>query len=255
MVRAAEGPRASGWCTLDVVTDKRREARYPARIVARVVRRSRTTEFLTNDVSFRGVFIRTDAPPQLRQLVRVELILPTGVVVQAHAMVVHVAPPPAVKGEGIVPGIGLQFWGPIEKARDWETFIHDLRNRHRAGIAAAKATDKVRRASERFKLALEVVLGGETAMTRDLSENGMAIRTETKMPVGMRAVLELRGSEGSLRLDIIVRRQIQEPDFRGLGVELVDVSPEARAALDRLLFNTAPSEDRIFVPPGDPKLH
>jgi hypothetical protein len=239
------------------VTEKRRDVRYPARIVARVIRKNHAIELLTNDVSFRGVFIRTDAPPALRQLVRIELVLPDNVIVSGHAMVVHVMMPTEdqPKGSGPVPGIGLQFWGSIERAREWERFVHDLKKRERAGLAMAKTTDKVRRASERFKLALEVVFDGKTSMTRDISENGMAIRTDIAMPVGTRAELQVRAADHQMNFDVIVRRTIDEPGFRGLGVELVDVSREQRSALLQFVRSQTPSEERIFVPRGDPKLH
>ena len=88
--------------------EKRRDIRYPARIVASVVRRNETLELLTNDVSYRGAFVRTDAPPALRQLLRVTFDLPNGgPKVSAHSMVVRVV----TRGEGgeasRVPGIGL----------------------------------------------------------------------------------------------------------------------------------------------------
>jgi hypothetical protein len=237
--------------------EQRRDARFPARIVARIVRRSQTLELLTNDVSFRGVFIRTDSPPMLRQLVKFELVLASAVVVSGHAMVVHITtrPEDQPKGEGAVPGIGLQFWGPIANAREWEQFIHQLRARERAGMAAAKATDKVRRASERFKLALEVALDGKTSVTRDVSENGMAIRSDLKMPLGTHAEIELRAGGETMKFDVIVRRLIDEKDFRGLGVEFVDVAPSKRARLVAFVRANAPSEERIIIAPGDPKLH
>lgn len=243
--------------TLARVTEKRREGRFPARIVARIGKGANALELLTNDVSFRGVFIRTDAPPALRQLVQVELVLPDGAVIKAHAMVVHVArkPEDEPKGEGRVPGIGLQFWGPIDRARDWERFIHDLRVKAKAGMAAAKATDKVRRSSVRLRLQLEVVFDGKTSMTRDISENGMAIRTKEELPLGTHTQLELRSEHGSLRFAAIVRRTIDEPGFRGLGVELVGLDPERRAELTGFLRAATPSEEQVFVPVGDPKLH
>lgn len=238
-------------------TERRRDARYPARIVARVGRRNLMVDFLTNDVSFRGVFIRTDSPPALRQLVRVELVLPDKTLVSGHAMVVHItkAADGAPKGEGPVPGVGLQFWGPIEHTREWEQFIHGLKAAQKAGSSMAKATDKVRRASERFKLAVEVELDGMVAMTRDLSENGMAIRTNMAIPVGTRTELRLRTGDRVVAFDAVVRRAIDEPDFRGLGVELMEMTTEQHHDLVDLIRKNAPSEDRIFVPPGDPKLH
>lgn len=238
-----------------MAADKRRDARYPARIIARVLRRNQSIELLTNDVSFRGVFIRTDSPPALRQLVKIELVVPESVIVTGHAMVVHVMPTPEIKGEGAVPGIGLQFWGPLVHGREWERFIHELRAREKAGIAAAKATDKVRRASERFKLQLEVVFDGKRTMTRDISENGMAIRTDVLMPIGTRAQLGLRSGDQVMMLDVIVRRTIDEPGFKGLGVELVALQPGQRESIVRFVRMSAPSEDSIFVEVDDPQLH
>ncbi len=237
--------------------EKRREARFPARIVAKIFRRNETIELLTHDVSFRGVFIRTDAPPRLRQLVKFELVLPSGIVVSGHAMVAHVAPTAAERldGEVPVPGIGLQFWGAIANAKEWEQFIHQLRIRERAGIAAAKATDKIRRSSERFKLAIEIVLGGLVTMTRDVSETGMAIRTDAPMPVGTRVEMTLRAGEEIMTFDVIVRRAIQEPDFRGLGVEFVDLDLPTQAALIAFVRSHAPDEDVVLVPTSDVRLH
>jgi hypothetical protein len=33
------------------------------------------------------------------------------------------------------------------------------------------------------------------------------------------------------------------------------MTPEKRAALARFIKANAPAEERVFVPPGDPKLH
>lgn len=234
--------------------EKRREPRYPARIVARLYRRNQIVEHLTNDVSYRGVYLRTDAPPALRQLVKVELVLPNGQLVVGHAMVVHLAEPAADAARN-VPGMGLQFWGPIQNQREWDLFIHELRVREKAGLSAAKASDKIRRSSERFRLAVEVRFDGTTSMTRDLSANGMAIRTDLDMPIGTRTQVRLLAGDEEVAFDAIVRRTIRETGFRGLGVELLTTTDEKRAALLRFLDVHAPAESRVFVPPNDPKLH
>lgn len=233
--------------------NKRRELRFPARIVARVVRRGENVELLTNDVSFRGAFLRTDAPPGLRQLVKVAFQMPGGEVVSAHAMVVHVVPPG--NGESI-PGIGVQFWGPVQESKAWEKFVYELKVRERAGKAAASATDKVRRSSERFKLQLEVIVDGRRLSTRDVSETGMAIRSESAMPVGTRAHLQVHSNgHPSLAFDVIVRRRIEEPAFKGLGVEFIDMKTDTKEALMALLRPVAAEADAIFIDMDDPGLH
>jgi hypothetical protein len=233
--------------------DKRREPRFPARIVARVLRRNQNVELITNDVSFRGAFLRTDAPPALRQLVKVSFDMPGGERVSAHAMVVHVVQPGS--GEA-VPGAGLQFWGPVQESKAWEKYVYELKVRERAGVASSRATDKVRRSSERFKLQLEVIVDGRRLSTRDVSETGMAIRSESAMPVGTRAHMQVHSNgHPSIAMDVVVRRRIEEPAFRGLGVEFVDMKPETKSALMSLLRPSATEDDAVFIDADDPGLH
>jgi len=235
-------------------SDKRREARFPARIVARVQRRGDNVELLTNDVSFRGAFIRTDAPPALRQLVRVAFTLPGGAQVSAHAMVVHVVPPNDPHEH--VPGIGVQFWGPIQEAKAWEQFVYDLKMKEKKGGLSASATDKVRRSSERFKLSLDVVLDGKATKTRDLSESGVAIQSDSPMPVGLRAHMTITApGYDKVGVDVIVRRRIDEPGFKGLGVEFAEMTAQVKTALMSLLKANSHEDDAVFVDFGDPELH
>jgi len=233
-------------------SEQRREARFPARITCYVERRGQRLELLTNDVSFRGAFLRTDAPPALRQLVKVAFTLPKGTLVSAHAMIVHVVQP----GSDQVPGVGVQFWGPVQEAKAWEQWVYDLKVREKAGALSSRSTDKVRRTSERFKLSLAVVLDGKTTRTRDLSETGMAVQSDTTMPLGMRVQMQVSApGREKVDVDVIVRRHIQEPAFRGLGVEFVDITPEVRTALTALLRGVAGEDDAVFVDVDDPELH
>jgi hypothetical protein len=238
------------------VDEKRRDIRYPARIVANMVRRNESLELLTNDVSYRGAFLRTDAPPALRQLLRVTFVLPNGALkVSAHGMIVRVVTRAEGGDASRVPGVGLQFWGPIDQAKAWDQFIYDLKMREKAGMPSARATDKVRRSSERFKMALDVALGGETMTTRDVSETGMAVRTNSTLPVGARTTLQIRRHHESIVVDVVVRRRIHDASFTGLGLEYVDVPPAARHSIVELVRSSAPEEEAIFIDPTDPELH
>jgi hypothetical protein len=232
------------------VAEQRRDVRYPARIVVRLVRRGEPTDLLTNDVSFRGAFLRTDAPPAVRQLLRVSLVLPDGPEVTAHAMVVHVVEKSGAPDR--VPGAGIQFWGPVSDAKVWDKFVHELKAKEKAGLPSARATDKVRRSSERFKLQIDVILDGKSAKTRDLSYTGLAVATELGMPLGSRARLQLlaNGSE-PLFVDVVVRRKIEEPRFTGLGLEYVDVTEEQRKAIVTFVAANAPKEEAEFVSPEE----
>jgi hypothetical protein len=217
-------------------------------------------EVFTADVSFRGVFLRTDIAPGLRQLIRVSLVLPTGPVVSAHAMVVHVTKP---GGNGRA-GIGLQFFGSMENSDEWQKFVRGLATDKKTAEATLKAAappktlEHVRRSSERVKLSLDVVLGGDPTITRDVSETGMAIRTELVPQVGAQITVVVRAGKRAYPIEVVVRRKIEEPGFRGIGVEFVGLSEKAKTALVgfiRIAMNPPAPRMTPQVKPGDPDLH
>ena len=94
------------------------------------------------------------------------------------------------------------------------------------------------------------------AMTRDISHGGLAVRTDAPMAVGMRASLDLAALDGgALSVDVVVRRRIDEPGFRGLGVEFVDVTPDKHRAIVAFVRDHSAPDDAIYVAEGDPNLH
>jgi hypothetical protein len=103
----------------------RREARVEARIQVLVVRGRRTIALETSDISFKGLFLRTDEPPALRSLMRLRVVLPLREI-EAHAMAVHVAASDA-ESDGRGPGVGVQFWGLAGPDRiAWDDFVREL---------------------------------------------------------------------------------------------------------------------------------
>lgn len=96
----------------------RREARFDVKMPVEVYRGRNTHSLETSDVSFKGLFVKTNDPPPIRSLVRLRVTLP-GRAFEAHAMVVHVV-------EGI--GVGLQFWGLSGSDRAaWDDFVRARR--------------------------------------------------------------------------------------------------------------------------------
>lgn len=111
----------------------RREARVEARIQVFVVRGRRTVSLETSDISFKGLFLRTDDAPPIRSLVRLRVVLPIGEI-EAHAMVVHVAPSED-PSEGRGPGVGVQFWGLAGPDRNaWDDFVRGIIQLKRASM-------------------------------------------------------------------------------------------------------------------------
>jgi hypothetical protein len=110
-----------------MVSENRRDLRYRAQLATTLTLGHDTREILTDDVSFRGAFLRTDLVTGPRKLVRVSFILPDHQDVSGHAMVVHVLP----EGEGsdgaVRPaGIGIEFFGEISGRKRWDAFIQEL---------------------------------------------------------------------------------------------------------------------------------
>jgi len=101
---------------------QRRDKRYRTRLPVRTRIAGRLHALFTEDVSFRGLFVCTDAPPPVRQLIRIETILPpNNVPFATHGMVVYVIGKDDPNGR--VPGMGVQFYGMGDERRAWESFI------------------------------------------------------------------------------------------------------------------------------------
>ncbi len=115
----------------------RREGRLEARLRVYLVRGRAELALQTGDVSYRGLFLETMEPLALRSLIRLRLELSLHVV-EAHAMVVHVASAaPRV-------GVGVEFWGLAgPQRRAWEDFVREVTDTRRAAArAAATKVDK-----------------------------------------------------------------------------------------------------------------
>jgi uncharacterized protein (TIGR02266 family) len=245
-------------------TDKRRDARYKARVPFKLIKGRETVTILTDDVSFRGAFLRMDAPPALRQLVRVEATLPEGTTIATHAMVVY----RVVPGGDHIPGAGIQFYGLEGRERaHWEAFVHQMREQNAPRAVKATPTppsafDPIRRMHERHFVRFEVRLDSVdelvTLFTRDISKGGMAIETDLEVEVGSEVGLDLIHPDGesSFALDAVVKRKISGPkaSARGIAVEFVDMDDERRDELARFIGPALPKEVIVTVKEGDPRL-
>lgn len=106
----------------DAPQPQRRDKRYRTRLPIRTRIGGRVLSLFTEDVSFRGLFLCTETPPPVRQLIRIETILPPGSTPFAtHGMVVYVVNKDEPGGR--TPGVGVQFYGMGDERRAWESFI------------------------------------------------------------------------------------------------------------------------------------
>src|SRR5262245_5409074 len=100
--------------------NRRREVRYRVRIAAKLVRGKQALDLMTEDVSHRGAFLRTDAPPGIRQLVELRMCpVQHEREIALFAMVIHVIKPGGTR----TPGFGVEFYKPgAEERARWGAF-------------------------------------------------------------------------------------------------------------------------------------
>jgi hypothetical protein len=155
---------------------KRREHRFDVQLRLILRQGNKEQRVLTDNVSYRGAFVRTDAPPPLRQLVKLEAVLPPDdVPFVSHGMSVFVIKPGDPSGRA--PGAGVQFYGMGHERRAWEAFVNHARRTAPSSPPERPEPDPVRRRFERVPVVLEVepsTLDDLLRMwSRDISAGGM----------------------------------------------------------------------------------
>ena len=103
--------------------DARRDFRYSVAVPVTIVSRTPLT-LLTENVSFRGMFLRTDARLPKMHLLRVQIAVPTcATPIDTHVVVMTVLP------AGVrAAGVGVAFFALEGEARkEWENFVGFVR--------------------------------------------------------------------------------------------------------------------------------
>jgi Tfp pilus assembly protein PilZ len=250
-----------------VGVDKRRDKRYRYQMPALLVRGAREVPLLTGDVGFRGLFLRTDDPPPLRQLLQVKLVLPPGNdAFTVHAMAVFMVPAGAA---GRAPGVGLQLYAVSGEARQqWERFVRWVAKTHPESLEApvkpvATVPDAVNRQFPRVSRALSVsaqsVRDLQPLVTEDVSRGGMFLLTGLDVAIGseLRLLVAHPLTGQTIAVDTVVRRRVQHPPERaGLGVELFGLDERRREEFAALAGLDEDSDESgvVYVAKDDPLL-
>ncbi|NUP09243.1 MAG: PilZ domain-containing protein [Polyangiaceae bacterium] len=106
------------------MNERRRDKRAPIDLPITIKVGKRPLSGSTINASFHGLSVKLDETPPIRQLVQIDVALPTGKSVTAHAMVVHAA-------DGV---IGLEFFGRSTNP-DWDEFVQQQLRSPGASIA------------------------------------------------------------------------------------------------------------------------
>jgi len=249
---------------------RRRDKRYPARLAIRTRVAGRLKDLVSADVSFRGLFVATPEPFPLRQLIRIETVLPPSAVSFAtHGMVVRVVAPGDPSEHG--PGFGVQFYGMGDERRLWEAYVQyvqknalalpDRRDSRPPPVAEQPVAEppvartangsgvQDSRRFQRFPVVLEVrprdLEDLYRMFTRDVSVGGMFLSTSRQLDVGSEVRLDVRHPHNSsiFHLSAIVRRKSSQPD--GIGVEFTGLDEARRRDFFEFIHAPIPVQDDL----------
>ncbi len=253
--------------------EKRKDRRYPFHV--RTVLQSGRSEVVaqTEDVSFKGVFIRTDTPLPERHLLKLKFTLPPeGDGFTITGMVARSVP----GRDGKPPGAGIQFYGANSTDLDrWNRFIRWVAAGAPApappstpasapavplpGVFPPGTPDAVHRRVPRFAAVLNVNLRDmgelEQLYTRNISQGGMFVATMLDPPAGTPLKLAIVHPRSGERFDLeaVVRWRSGAPNF-GLGLEFTGMDDRRREAFFEFVRSELPVEEVTYVADGDPRL-
>ena len=210
----------------------RKHARYPIRLPSYLIRGTKATQLYSRDVSFGGLFLHTNLPPPLRELVRIRMVLPPEQEeVNLLGMAVHRVEPGGTRS----PGIGIKLYGnDPQTSRRWDAFIRyvrqysgDPRETTSTTTAWPKAPEaRAALARRAIRVRIPTLEDLWTIADRDLVRGRTAIRTELYFDRGTTVTLELVHPRSKKTFD--VRATVEEPFRRGpmtglaLGLEVDD---------------------------------
>lgn len=275
-------------------SNQRLDDRYPAELVVALHWNRQCVRLLTSDVSYRGIFIRTDTPPLLRQLVRLEIELAPGEMLSMHGMAVHVVKP----GDKLRrdPGVGVQFYAIDRDAGlRWRRFVDQIQRTAQRVIAAPPALSPrpaasdarppptpvqalrprlvpapispidapappvpTRRNFPRYDAELELDLRSESELysllTRDVSRGGMFVVTDAPLAPGAEVLLQVRHPARDEHFELSAVVRRRGTNPAGLGVEFTDLTYERREAFMAFIQPSLPTEEVLLVHVDDPDL-
>jgi Tfp pilus assembly protein PilZ len=274
LVAVAEGARAA---SRGGGIERRRDRRYPCRLQLVLSRNGQELAAQTEDVSFTGIFFRTDTPLPERQLVKLRLSLPPG---EEPLAVMGMVARNVPARDGLAPGIGIQFYALATADRKrWIHYVREAAASAQAapvpapGVAAAMVPEPppptsvippplphppepVRRQYPRHAVALQVLLHSvddlRTFYTRNVSKGGLFVATTLDVAEGtdMRVSVIHPKSHERFTLAAVVRRRGDAGD-PGLGLEFAALDEVRREEFQEFIASELPVEEVVYIAEGD----
>ena len=227
--------------------EQRRETRVSLRVSARLLSpHEEPIPLLTEDVSLSGLFVRTDNPPAVGDVVDVEVSFGVSAetTLTVRGAVAHVIRP--VEGSDRAPGAGVRLLETADSTMHaWQDMVREAeQGRSRSSVPPGRSSthpDPVRRKFRRYGATLRATLrdGAElmTSRTADVSFGGLFVATEEEYVAGARVNVSLCDPETSesFTADFVVRRRVNVSEPRGIGLELDAASEEQCAEFEEFV--------------------
>jgi hypothetical protein len=240
----------------------RRDTRYSIRFPAQLTMGRRTFSLLTEDVSLGGVFLGTDEPPPLHQLVSVQLVLPIGDhALRAHGMTVHVVAPGGSRDK--VLGIGVQFYALDQATREsWETFVRHVEESYPESkdqtplrLPRGITPQPIRRRFERHTAVLRVEPASQTELVRlydeEISTGRLALTSRMELAPGTRVLVHVaHPTTGKpFLIEALVEERTLAPP--GLRVGLLGTDHAFKEAFLDYVRGGISIDDEVVLPSSD----
>lgn len=246
----------------------RRHRRIPLRIPVIIVGPRGQVQLLTDDVSLAGIFVRTDSPRKLRQLVQVKVpIVDSGEEIKLLAMVAHSVSTHEAETTDRIAGMGLNLYGvrPAVLAK-WTAFVekctadYDALADEGAGAMVQRvlAADAGRATRPSVGIRVGSVSTLYELMRPDLGGEGRFVPTsETLAPGTEVAVVVSHPEDGSeFTLTARVVRRATRGSETGVAIVFDPLDAATRTAYTTYIESAIPllEDDDIIVEADDPLL-
>lgn len=223
--------------------EKRRHDRFYAELPVEIVRGAASEHTRTVDVSYGGLFVRTDRPPPLRQLVTLRIGVPDSdepLVVMAMPVFIDAAGP-----DGTSPGVGLKLFGLDPAAQQkWDATIGWLKTQPDAEMVPPHSSKAVPpsldlplagRALPELSVRMNSLADLEAFMNKDLVRGRVYVRADAVLEPG--TLVEVRlihpVTYEAFVLAGVMDQRVEKNGFVGVRVKLEALETETRVAFER----------------------
>ncbi len=228
--------------------NNRRHRRLPINLPVTLISARRELLLDTEDISFSGIYVRTDTPAPLRQLVKFRFMTPdTHQDLNMLAMCVYTVSVEQAERFNRAPGMALNLYGLDKDTRDvWTAFVARTLEAYDAAAlndllrhmpVVSGHVEPLRRRFPRvvaeFAVRVHTVKALFEVMTQNLSLGGAFLNTDELLPIGAPVRLVIVHPEDGSEFEIKGRvlRAVETPkDRRGLGVRFDDLEGDSAAS-------------------------